>query len=138
VAVLLKRHVLDDGGELAMVANQNDAFEAADVALLLQQKRNERLDLEDLAAFFHHNGVKLKPLLKELVALQCQQRRFKFDLERGVSASHSDNFGLCRHQIVAALVESPETSTLIKDITNLKISNARYSARVVNMHLMWL
>lgn len=49
VGVLLEGHVLDDGGQLVVVPNHNPALESAEaVRGVLQQQRNEGLDLQDL------------------------------------------------------------------------------------------
>jgi hypothetical protein len=49
VTVLLEGHVLDHRGQLVVVPNEDDAFEAADAVLLaLQDHGDEGLDLQDL------------------------------------------------------------------------------------------
>mmetsp|Transcript_1856 Transcript_1856/g.3796 ORF Transcript_1856/g.3796 Transcript_1856/m.3796 type:complete len:388 (-) Transcript_1856:774-1937(-) len=93
--VLLERHVLDDRRQLVVVADEHDALEAARLPLdlLLQEHRDEGLDLEDLRRLLHHERVELEPGAHKVVPLQ-----------RRVRACHGNDLGLRRHQVLGTLL----------------------------------
>ncbi len=52
--VLLKRHVLNNRGQLIVVADENRALQTAGTAALALQKQwNKRLDFQNLGSFLH-------------------------------------------------------------------------------------
>ena len=71
VRILLEGLIFDDWWQLVMITNHDPPFEPIETVLgVLEQKRDESFNFENLSALFHQNVVELEAKFNELLALQ--------------------------------------------------------------------